>query len=337
MYIATKNNFIVIMRWTGEVIEQFSLSDIAFVEIPSYIHQALFPHENGSDNGGDNGCDNGYKKSDKGEEQSTKLPPLPPDSIRQFTFAPAIHTFCIVLANGHVIAMQANPKGPQASPLLPRLRAYFLPLSSPYPTTSSPTLSLLQSQTKGVCVALNAHHRLVAVGCETGEVRLFKLPQLFLRSSVSGTSKQQPQLQHVQQPQLLQQSQQLPQSQSHITPKMVGRVLTLLHWGIKGEDTGPVSVVAWTRCANFFLWHFVSSIICYFIGTKELLRWVGQKGAYLSGPLMAVDYYPVFVSPCEFSLTPSCMYNSTIRRICSKRENKSRASNHPHAGTNFHT
>lgn len=175
LYLVTKNNCIVVMQWTGDIAEQFSLSDVIFLDSSSTINSALsdMPLTNGDDQNLGHTVDGSL----------SKLPQLPPESIIQFTYAPAIHTFCLVLSNGSVVIMQAKPT---MAPLATRLRAYFLS----FPTQSS------GNGGKAVCASLNASHRLAAIGCDGGDVRLYKIPQLFLHASISSSNllpKSQPQ------------------------------------------------------------------------------------------------------------------------------------------------
>ena len=236
LYLVTKNNYIVVMRWTGDIAEQFSISDVVFLDPPTAISSALhgIPLMNGDD----------HNKEPSTNGTPAKLPQLPPESIIQFTYAPTIHTFCLVLSNGSVVVMQAKPT---TAALATRLHAYFLP---------SP---LHGSGSKAVCASLNACHRLAAIGCDGGEVRLYKLPQLFLHTSVASSNL----LPKSQQPQSVPPQQKLHPSQPETSeqtraqrtelqgPPKIGpaRVFTLLHWGIRGDDTGPVTIVSWTRYA----------------------------------------------------------------------------------------
>jgi hypothetical protein len=238
LYLVTKNNYIVVMRWTGDIAEQFSISDVIFLDSANAISAALrdMTVMNG-DNSDKKHCIDGTPM---------KLPQLPPDSIIQFTYAPTIHTFCLVLSNGSVVIMQAKPT---TAPLVTRLRAYFLTC---YANSSGGG--------KAVCASLNACHRLVAVGCDSGDVRLYKIPQLFLHTSVSTSllSNSQ-QLQSIPPQQKLQPPQ--PETSEQAQPQRIepqgapkigpARVFTLLHWGIKGDDTGPVAIVTWTRYVSY--------------------------------------------------------------------------------------
>jgi hypothetical protein len=122
LYLVTKDNYIVVMRWTGDIAEQFSISDIAFLDSPPTISSSL--HDINLSNG-----DSLNKGSSRDGTSLAKLPQLPPDSIKHFTYAPAIHTFCLVLSNGSVVIMQAKAS---TAPLATRLRAYFLTFPSRY-------------------------------------------------------------------------------------------------------------------------------------------------------------------------------------------------------------
>lgn len=240
MYIVTKQNYIVVMRWTGDIVEQFSLSDINFLDSPTSIFAAL------QDIPGIAESQNSSQPTEESQKTDTnninRLPNLPPGSIAQFTYSDAIHTFSFVLCNGAILVMQAKTTG---GPLSTRLRGYIL---------SSPS----GGGGKGVCVAVNACHRLVAVGCDGGDVRLYKIPHLFVHSSVVSSENHQQQSPPQKQQENSRDPTYSPRSEPSSAPKIgSARVFTLIHWGIKGDDTGPVSIVAWTRCVQFQIYQYI--------------------------------------------------------------------------------
>eukprot|EP00026_Physarum_polycephalum_P000645 Phypoly_transcript_00646.p1 GENE.Phypoly_transcript_00646~~Phypoly_transcript_00646.p1 ORF type:complete len:1381 (+),score=130.82 Phypoly_transcript_00646:71-4213(+) len=297
LYLVTKNNYIVVMHWTGDIAEQFSISDVVFLDPPTTISSALqgINLANG---------DGANKRFSRDDTHPTKLPQLPPDSIIHFTYASAIHTFCLVLSNGSVVIMQAKPtSSPSTTTFHERLCAYFLC----FPSSLSPSSSCSTTRTGfAVCAALNAPHHLVAIGCDSGEVRLYKIPQLFLPASVSSEITSTTLLQHNQY-QLRHTDLQTQPHPPHILPHTIitppkiapCRVFTLLHWGIKGEDTGPVAIVQWTRDSRalavgwtkrgFSLWSING---CRLVCTIPQLEGFGPKSSLSSSVADATSVDP---------------------------------------------